>query len=332
MFMPYAAAVCIVLFALLFPSCYTVKQGVTLMGYLGRAVPLDTLEGEETFIAEVNRIRDFAMRDLGLKQSKNYTKYVALDRAYLAAIVSACDPLSFNRHSWWFPIVGSVPYKGFFNAKDAGKEQERLRKKGLDVWVRPVDAFSTLGFFRDPLYSYMTDYPVHRLADLLIHELVHATIYVKGDGAFNESLAEFIGGEGARLYVERYYGADSGEYRAIDAGAADNKTFIAFLQALTRQLETVYAGGAPDEEKLAQKARVIARAQEDFAARYDTLFEHDAYRSFATMPVNNAYLDLYRLYNDGGHDFETLYNDMGRDLPRFIAAAKTWKGRPKTIG
>jgi predicted aminopeptidase len=327
--MPYFGAVALAgLLLALFPSCYTLKQGAALFGYLNRAVPLEDVAGEAAFTAEVNRIRDFAMRELGLKKSKNYTRYVKIERDYLAAIVSACEPLSFERHTWWFPVVGRVPYKGFFNVEDARKEAARLRGKNLDVWIRPVDAFSTLGFFRDPLYSYMTRYPVHRLADLLIHELVHATIYIKSDSAFNESLAEFIGKEGARRYIEKYYGVDSEEYRAIDAGEADSKTFVAFVRSIIHDLDAVYTSGASDAEKTARKTAIIAAAQQDFAARYDTLFSSGNYRNFAETRVNNAYLDLYRLYNEEGFPFEELYDSLGRDLSAFIAAAKTWKGKP----
>jgi predicted aminopeptidase len=307
---------------------------MALLGYLNRAVPLEKIGeiegrgGFVEFVMEVNRIRAFAMGELGLKESKNYTKFVEMDRDYLAAIVSACSPVAFERHTWWFPVVGQVPYKGFFNVDDARKESAKLRAKNLDVWVRPVDAFSTLGFFRDPLYSYMTDYPVHRLADLIIHELVHATIYIKSDSEFNESLAEFIGKEGARLYIEKYYGADSDAYRAIDADNADNKTFVMFVQSIIKDLDAVYSSALSREEKLTRKAEVIAAAQKDFAAHYDELFEHDNYRGFAEMQINNAYLDLYRLYNEGDSYFEEIYNGMGRDLPAFIAAAKTWKGKP----
>ncbi|MDR1094786.1 MAG: aminopeptidase [Spirochaetaceae bacterium] len=329
MYMPYLVlAALIAVFLALFSSCYTLKQGAAFFGYLNRAVPLEEVEGEDAFVAQVNRIRAFAMEELGLKQSKNYTEYVNIERDYLAAIVSACSPVAFERYTWKFPVVGRVPYTGFFNAEDAGKESAALREKGLDVWVRPVDAFSTLGFFRDPLYSYMAEYPAHRLADLIIHELVHATIYIKSDSEFNESLAEFIGNEGARLYIAKYYGAGSDEYRAIGADNADNKAFVAFIQSLIRDLDAVYKSTASREEKLSRKAELIAAAQEDFAARYNEMFESDSYRGFAGMRINNAYLDLYRLYNGGDHDFEEIYNSMGRDLPAFIAAAKTWKGKP----
>ncbi|MDR1100277.1 MAG: aminopeptidase, partial [Treponema sp.] len=197
-----------------FSGCYTLTQGTAMLGYLARAVPLESLleDGDSAFgsAAEENRrfvelvhdIRRFAIDELGLAASENYTTYVAIDRDYLAAVVSASAADSFDRHEWWFPVVGSVPYKGFFSAAGARKERVKLEKRGLDVWVRGVDAFSTLGWFQDPLYSYMRSYPPDRLADLLIHESVHATVFLKGHVQFNEELAEFIGSEGARLYME----------------------------------------------------------------------------------------------------------------------------------
>ncbi|GHT80374.1 hypothetical protein FACS1894130_11490 [Spirochaetia bacterium] len=185
-----------------------------MLGYLGRAVPLEKLGSGDNptpdeeqlnrkFVARIGDIRRFAMEELGLRETKNYTRYVKLDRDYLAAAVSAAERDAFVRYEWWFPVVGNVPYKGFFRAEDARREGEKLRKRDLDVWIRRVDAFSTLGWFRDPLYSYMRDYPVHELADLLIHELLHATVYLKGHSQFDEELAEFVGREGSRLYYRK---------------------------------------------------------------------------------------------------------------------------------
>ena len=135
-----------------------------MLGYLGRAIPLEELatregatEEDRLFVQRVENIRRFATEELGLRESKNYTRYVALDRNFLAAVVSACAADSFTRHEWWFPVVGRVPYKGFFNVEDARRERARLERKGLDLWIRGVDAFSTLGWFRDPLYSFMRE-------------------------------------------------------------------------------------------------------------------------------------------------------------------------------
>jgi predicted aminopeptidase len=303
-----------------------------MLGYLGRAIPLEELEktdggaGENARFAErVRDIRRFAMEELGLKESANYTKYVELDRDYLAAVVSAAARDSFTRYEWWFPVVGKVPYKGFFKLEDARRERERLQKKDLDVWVRGVDAFSTLGWFKDPLYSYMRDYSDYQLANLLIHELLHATVYLKGQSQFNEELAEFVGTEGARLYIEKKYGRESPEYLAVFDSEADSRAYIAYLQGLIAELEELYRSPAPREEKLARKAEIISRSQERFRRDYDTLFRGGNYQSFAELPVNNAYLELYRLYYEGSGFYRELYEKSGSSLVRFIAAAKTLK-------
>jgi predicted aminopeptidase len=321
---------------LLFSGCYTLKQGTIMLGYLGKALPLDRVDSSpeeiRAFAGEVADIRRFAMEELGLKESKNYTGYVEIDRDYLAAVVSACAGDSFTRHEWWFPVVGSVPYKGFFDPEDARREAARLKKGGFDVWVRGVDAFSTLGWFKDPLYSYMKEYPVHRLADLIIHELLHATVFIKGHVQFNEQLAEFVGTEGARLYVAGRFGEDSPEYRAIGAEAADSAAFQVHIQALIAELEALYADTDIDgEAKLAEKARIIKASQEQFAAEYDRRFTSENYRGFSSLPVNNAYLDLFRLYHGEDNFFAGIYEknceSSAAGLRRFIEAAKTLKPR-----
>jgi len=317
----------------MFSGCYTLKQGVTMLGYLNRSVPLEKIAEEkatpipdsENFVQRVHDIRRFASEELGLAMTKNYTRYVQLDRDYLAAVVSASAKDSFNRHEWHFPVVGAMPYKGFFNVEDARKERKKLEKKDLDVWIRPVEAFSTLGWFKDPLYSYMRGYSPARLADLIIHESLHATIFIKGRVSFNEELAEFVGSEGARLYMESRYGEDSAEYRAMFASEADQKTFVAFIQALIAELDALYASDLDREQKLAQKESIINAAKERFNAEYENLFSSDNYRGFTELPVNNAYLELYRLYHAPDNFFADLYEQSGRNLPAFIAAAKTLK-------
>jgi len=322
-----AAALCFLL-----SGCYTVTQGVTMLGYLNRAVPLEQIDDED-FIRLVTDIRAFAMDELGLAQSRNYTKYVEIDRNYLAAVVSASNRDSFRRYEWNYPIVGRMPYKGFFNVDGARRERARLENMDLDVWVRAVDAFSTLGWFRDPLYSYMKNYSPYRLAELIIHELVHATVFIKGQVQFNEELAEFIGTEGAKYYLRSRYGVDSDEYAQMLASGEDSRIFIGFIQELIAELETLYSSEADREEKLAEKERIINAAKERFDNEYESRFTSDNYRGFSEIPVNNAYLELYRLYHADDNFHEELYERSGRNLISYIAAAKTITargGNPRT--
>ncbi|AEF85125.1 putative aminopeptidase [Treponema primitia ZAS-2] len=332
-FIPVLAAAGVLLGgSALFSGCYTLTQGSALLGYLGKAVPMKTLadspdSADAEFARQVMDIRRFALEELGLRETTNYTKYVAIDRDYLAAVVSASAQDSFTRHEWWFPVVGSVPYKGFFNPEDARKERAKLEKKDLDVWVRGVDAFSTLGWFSDPLYSYMKEYPVHHLADLIIHESLHATIYLKNHSQFNEELAEFVGSEGARLYIEKIYGADSEEYRAITGSDGGREAFLSFIRELIAELGLLYDSGISREEKLQKKEAIILAAKARFNENYDTFFQNDNYRGFSELPINNAYLELYRLYYEEDRYFLDLYERSGRDLPAFITAVKTLKAR-----
>jgi predicted aminopeptidase len=336
----FIAAVLLVGFSIVCSGCYTLKQGTTMLGYLNRAVPLEDIaaadessEEDRLFVQRVTDIRRFAMEELGLEESKNYTRYVELDRDYLAAVVSASAKDSFTPHEWWFPVVGKVPYKGFFNVEDARKERAKLEKKDLDVWVRGVDAFSTLGWFRDPLYSYMKKYSERNLAELIIHELLHATVYLKNHSQFNEELAEFAGSEGARLFMEKTGNTAAGTTDDSDDSVdsanaeADNLVFRDFIRGLANELDAVYKSGISREEKLARKEKIIEAAKAKFEENYDAVFKTGNYRGFSELPVNNAYLELYRLYYGEDRYFKELYEKSGRNLPEFIAAAKRVKGR-----
>ena len=316
--------------SVLFSGCYTLSQGFTMLGYLNSSVPLEKIDDAE-FIRLVADIRAFAIDELGLKQSKNYTRYVEIDRDYLAAVVSASAKDSFQRHEWKFPIVGSVPYKGFFNPEDARKERAKLEKKDLDVWIRPVTAFSTLGWFKDPLYSYMRNYSPARLADLIIHELVHSTVFIKSKMDFNEEIAEFIGTKGSRLYMESRFGIDSKEYRDMIDSETNSAKFVAFLQELIAELDALYSREKSREEKLTEKESIIQAAKDRYKSEYESRFTNDNYRYFIEQPVNNAYLELFRLYHTEDNFYDDLFERSGSDLNAFIAAAKkiTKKGDPR---
>ena len=328
------SALFLVVVGVIFSGCYTLRQGTTFLGYLNRAIPLERLatregatEEDRLFVQRVEDIRRFALEYLGLSGARNYTTYVALDRNFLAAVVSATAADSFERHYWWFPVVGRVPYKGFFNVEGARRERARLERRGLDVWVRGVGAFSTLGWFRDPLFTFMREYSDRELADLIIHELVHATVWLTNHPQFNEQLAQFVGTEGARQFMERMGIVEDEEI--LVKRRADRTTYFAFLQALIVELEEMFASVEPREERLRRKDEIIRAAQARFKAEFDELFYTDTFRFFIDLPVNNAYLDLFRLYHEEDHFFRDLFVRSGSDLPAFIAAARTLNPRQR---
>jgi predicted aminopeptidase len=177
----------------------------------------------------------------------------------------------------------------------------------------------------------MREYSPFRLADLIIHELVHSTVFIKGQVSFNEELAEFIGSEGARLYIETRYGITSREYLEITESETNSRNFIAFVQGLIGELEILYSGDLGREEKLAEKEKIINSAKEKFDAEYESRFSNDNYRGFSEMQINNAYLELFRIYYTEDNFYTDLYECSGRALPAFVTAANTIKkkGNPR---
>jgi len=146
-------------------------------------------------------------------------------------------------------------------------------------------------------------------------------VFIKGQPQFNEELAEFVGSEGARMYTESRY--HSAEYRDMISGEADNKRYVTFIQGLIRELNELYESEKSGEEKLSEKDKIIGAAKERFASEYENIFSGEGYRGFLEMPVNNAYLELYRLYYTEDAYIAKLFAGSGRTLPEFIAAAKS---------
>lgn len=312
--------------ALSLSSCYVTVQGSRYLALRARAVRAervladpDSSRDSKDLVLRAEAVRSFATSVLGLADTRSYRALVELDSDRLATVVSACDPVSFDRHLWKYPLVGALPYKGFFEPGEAEREAERLKAKGLDTLVRPVDAFSTLGWFADPLFSTFARYDDGELAELIIHELAHATVFVKKAEQFNEEFATFVGRRGARLYLARAYGPDSPELEALDASRADSEAFAAFLRETARRLETVYSSGGSREEILARKAELITARAREYRDAAPTLLRGEAYRSFPMERVNNAYLDLYRLYEGEPELYdEYLETVCGGDLEVFI--------------
>ncbi len=325
-----AALVFVLGMAILLASCYEVSEGLHYLSIISKAESLDRALADPKTKGDVRDLvgwaraaRAFALENFGLKETRNYTKIVILDADRLATVVQACAELSFERYLWDYPVVGKLPYRGYFDPKDAEKEVALLRKQGLDVISRPVDAFSTLGWFSDPLFSFMSSYSEADVEDLVMHEMTHATIFLKGDhpGAeqFNEELATFVGGEGSLIYLASKYGADSPEVAAARDSRADEAAFSSYLLETGKELEALYASRASDDEKRKGKARIIAARADEFKKEYASLFKGGAYRDFHMERINNAYIDLYRLYEGESRLYRDFYDKLcGGDMRRFI--------------
>jgi predicted aminopeptidase len=264
--------------------------------------------------------RAFARDSLGLKVGKSYTLFSEVRSDTLALVLSAARKDRFVGYSWWFPIVGRVPYKGFFREADALREMRRLEARGYDTYLRPTTAFSTLGWFTDPLLSTLLRYDSVELGNTVIHEVTHNTLYVGGQAMFNESLANFVGGRGAIRFFCGREGPDSKNCRQATDEWQDDLLFGAFMSEMVGRLEALY--GRADltaAQKVEQREALFDQAKADFKNRIQPRFRAGTYSSFLTAPLNNATLISRRLYYGHLELFESLYQARGGDLARTVA-------------
>jgi predicted aminopeptidase len=312
------------------PVGYLAKQGRYLLrDSLGAKSAKPLIASRQTdaetraFLIRAGEIRRFALERIGLKENGNFTRYKEIDRDHLVSVVSACEADAFNPYTWRYPLLGRLPYRGFYERADADEEAARLKAEGWDVIVRPVDSFSTLGFTRDPLYSFMKSYSAFALASLIIHEQTHATLFVKGQTQFSEELASFMGEEGALAWLAGAQGLVSPEYRAALDEIADSQAFLALVRGLASALDRVYRSPLTRQQKLARKSEIIAAFQADFEVGKQTRFRTVGFRSMSAPRVNNAYLSLYSLYSDDVPLIRSYYEKIcGGDLRRLVADAR----------
>lgn len=272
--------------------------------------------------AKIVLVRDAAAfgRDrVGLKAGRSFTTYYDTGGRPVSYVVSACPKDKLEPVTWWFPIAGRVPYKGYFKLEDARAEKARLEARGLDVSLDGVAAYSTLGWFADPLFSSLLAWPDFRLAELTIHELVHGTVYSKRDGDFNEGLASFIGGEAALRFLKERDGPEAPSVREAEALRDDDRRVEVLLRGVQAKLKELYASGLPLEEKLRRRETAFAEADKDFKELRPAL--HSSEYDGLMHGFNNAVL-LANLRYEGGDLFEKAFREEDGDFARFLRRAK----------
>jgi predicted aminopeptidase len=316
-----------VLATLALQGCYVLQQGAGQMQLLSRREPIDkvlpTVTPEQKAKLElIPRVKKYAEDAIGLRHTNNYEQYVALDRDAVTYVVSAAPPDKLEAYTWWFPIIGAVPCKGYFNRADAVKLQDEMKAQGYDTILRGVPAFSTLGWLPDPVYSPFLGYDVPTLVNVVIHETTHATLFLAGQASFNEGFATFVGNQGAVGFLEQAFGPDSKELAQARAEVADNAVFTEFIQAISRRLEELYNGPATREEKLRDRERVFAEARDQFTRDYLPRLRGHQFRHFPQSAFNNASLISYRTYYNRLDRFEKAFEKQGRDLKATVTFFK----------
>ena len=304
-----------------FSSCssvhYLVQAGRGQLALSNRARPIeDVIQDPHTparikvLLAEIPKIKKFGEAH-GLKPTRNYTDYVQLDRPAAVYVVSACKPLEFKSKEWNFPVVGSFPYLGWFDLKDAKEFAQELKGQAdWDVDVRGARAYSTLGWFKDSVLSSMIppgDEALGELVNVVIHESVHATLYVKGQAYFDESLASFVAEKLTDVYLLQTRGADSRERKAYLEENEESEKIQEKFHFLYEKLDAVYHSSQSDTEKLAEKQKLISTIRDQLQFKRE---------------INNATLIQFKEYNVGEAEFSTLYRSCNEELSRFMGALK----------
>jgi predicted aminopeptidase len=261
--------------------------------------------------------RRFAADSVRLRTKESFTTYSALERDTLVLVLSGAYRDRLKSHTWWFPIVGRVPYKGFFDFSAAKRAARALDRDGFDVYLRPSPAFSTLGFFNDPLLSTTLRMDSLELANTVIHEVTHNTFYAPGQAVFNESFANFVGSRGAAWFF-RSRGAEAAAAE-VDRRWADELLLGRFWTSVYHSVDSAYdAHPESKADRLAARAVVYARARallvDSVAPRLVTIPPAAAARA----RLDNAALLARRIYLTDLDLFEAVFQREGTDVRRTI--------------
>lgn len=282
-----------------------------------------------TRLQQAAAIREFAVRELGLPQNGSYQTYVDIHRPYVLWNVVATDEFSFKPHAWCFPVAGCVNYRGYYSEQAAQDFARELRQQGHDVQVSGVPAYSTLGWFNDPLISSFIHYPESELARLMFHELSHQVLYVPGDTRFNESFASVVEEAGLQRWL-----AQRGDPRlseAWDRAKTRRKEFLALLWDTRHKLAVTYASNATTEVKRQQKAAVFASLQEQYRQLKQQWGGYAGYDRWFAEPLSNAHWVSLANYEEFVPGFRALLaQQVGAPqggspqggFPQFYAAAR----------
>ena len=268
-------------------------------------------------LTRTQQIRKFAVQELELPDNGSYTKYADLNRPYVVWNVIATPELSMKPVQWCFPIAGCVDYRGYYRKEDAQRFANDLRSQGYEVRISGVPAYSTLGWFDDPVLSTFISYPEAEVARMLFHELAHQVAYAPGDTPFNESFATTVESIGVEQWLDKHGNPDSRErYREFRQRKRD---FIDLLTQHRLRLEEVFASDISDDEKRNQKALVITSLEQAYHQIRDQKWGgYSGYDQWFNEPITNAHFVLVATYEELVPAFQALHAKSG-SLKKFYA-------------
>jgi predicted aminopeptidase len=306
------------------------------------AIPLETRDK----LRLVLEARAFADDSVRLHTRESFTTYSHLDRDTLILVLSGARKDELRSRTWWFPIVGRVPYKGFFDFAAARRAERQLAESGYDTFLRPASAFSTLGFFNDPLLPTTLRQDSLDLANTVIHELTHNTFYAAGQAVFNESFANFVGARGAAWFFRTR--GEEGAAGRVEARWADEKELARFWHQLYQRIDSTFKanpGNDNRELRILLRDSIYAVARRELVDEVGSRLTTISPQALQRMRLDNAALLARRLYATDLEIFDEIWRAEGGDLRRAIDrvmelardskdpfdSLREWLGRPPAI-
>jgi predicted aminopeptidase len=300
---------------------YGIRQGYGQVNIIWNAKPVEDFMADPAFpdslkarLKLIDEVRQYAIDSLGMKDTKNYKTLYDQKGEEIMWVVLAAEAFQLKPKEWKFPIVGTVPYKGFFNKQRAINLKKKLEGEGYDVIIRNPGGWSTLGWFTDPILSKMLNRSEGDLVNLIIHEMSHSTIFVKDSINFNENLATFIGDRGTEKFLIYKYGLQSKEYITYIAEDEDYLKYVNHMLGGAKQLDSLYATMKerdPINQKKSIKKSVIEKIVMSMDTVSLTLTTKPSTRFKDALP-NNAYFMNFRTYQSKQiifwDDFKVNYN------------------------
>jgi predicted aminopeptidase len=278
----------------------------------------DSLKMKLNLIADV---RKFAIDSFGLKDTENYKTLYDQKGEEIMWVVTACEPFRFKPKEWKFPIIGSVPYKGFFMKEKAIELRNELEKEGWDTSIRNPGGWSTLGWFTDPILSGMLERSEGDLANLIIHEMVHSTIFVKDSINFNENLATFIGDRGAEMFLRSRYGAQSKEYTEYINLDVDFTRYSDHMLRGSQLLDSLY-NAMKESDPAEQKKKLKTETIQSIVNSLDTLtllvHQKPSQRFKERLPNNTYFMNMKRYQEKQDIFWEEYNGTFNGNLKQYI--------------
>jgi len=276
-------------------------------------------------------IRQFAVDDLALPDNRSYKNYVALKREYPVWTVVAAPEFSLEAKQWCYLVIGCAAYRGYFSKAAAQKYANKLKQQGLEVTVGGANAYSTLGWFSDPLLPSMLNQGKANFAEVVFHELAHQQLYINGDSGFNEAFASVVGELGAQRWLRARNDLEA--LTNYQAGLQASIDFEKLLQQTRHALTEVYAANTSDITKRANKLRVLDKLTADYQLLKDDKWKgSDWFGRWFLTPINNARLAAFSTYRNRVPEITALFASCDESFSRFYAILKAQASFEKSLG